>query len=904
MIKPKLTVAVLITALFGAIILTLAVITPQSAFAAVGSGGSGGGGGGSGGPYTRYGFGWYRFSVGGPGPRDFQNGGNWASVSSACSGYRHVMAFIVQRASGGPTNARVYDDTWNWNWRNYEGYRGYLGNSGGNWVSRSTAWNMFWSLPASERAGYTIGTNVGWFCYEAASSFTTTGTTTADRTTVYPGETIRWTHILRNNGPTTSSPIRSQTVNSGFSNSSFNGTRNITTATIGSGVTRGHGSYAIYTATNADVGNSLCQQLQWDPTNSSGGRDGRANNVCVNVIPRPWTTAATSTRTVNGANVSTGSPGNVIRWTHTLTLHTNQNHSAIRSQTYSTGFSNGWNGLANITHTAAWRSVGVIRTINPSAANRTQYTIAQVDVGNTLCQQFQWDPTNSSGGRDGRTSNLCVNVPFNYNLVPAITNIPTNSVIDSDNRPVSVIGRVLNNGPTKSQPNIAWQITQVKYGPTVSTIPNQGGGTGAAPCSFFTGYISGSCNASGIANGTQASGYGYGTVGTGNPASSQTYNATGQLTDDAPGTKICYVMSVRPYSQASSNWRHSQLYCLIVGKQPKVQVHGSNIQVGRSFGGSINSSATVEGDRITKAAGGSFGSWAEYGIFAPSDITLVASGSGLNVPTTGHPSSTQRSWSAYSFTKRTTGADAYGGYSYGNSSLPNITTVFPRPPATPTLVPAGTNLTVNSLPKGANVRPNTTQRNVTVNASSNPALTSGQWVVINAVQHNVTITSNIEYANGPFTNASQIPQLVIIADNITIAAGVTRVDAWLIAKNDPSRTGAYGAIATCDQQSGSSGSNGMAQWLATPNGSGTNYTASNNSRLTISHCTSQLRINGPVIANKLYLRRTAGSGPAADSGTPAEIISLRPDAYLWAREHMSPGLMYQVKTEKELPPRY
>ena len=181
-------------------------------------------------------------------------------------------------------------------------------------------------------------------------------------------------------------------------------------------------------------------------------------------------------------------------------------------------------------------------------------------------------------------------------------------------------------------------------------------------------------------------------------------------------------------------------------------------------------------------------------------------------------------------------------------------------------------------------------------------------MVINAVQHNVTITSNIEYANGPFTNVSQIPQLVIIADNITIAAGVTRVDAWLIAKNDTTAAGvsrgAYGAIATCDQQSGSSGSNGMAQWLATPNGSGTNYTASNNSRLTIGHCTSQLRINGPVIASKLYLRRTAGSGPAADSGTPAEIISLRPDAYLWAREHMSPGLVYQNVNERELPPRY
>lgn len=772
MIKTKFSVAAIATILFGVTMIVLAIATPQSAFAAVGSGGTGGGGGGPG-PYTKYGFGWYRFSVGGPGPRDFQNGGNWAGVSNACHGYKYVMAFIVQRSSGGPTNARVYDDTWNWGWTNYEGWTGYLGNAGGNWVPRTTAWNMFWSLPASERSGYTIGTNVGWFCYEVASNFTTTGTTTIDRTTAYPNDVVRWTHTLRNNGPTASTPIRSQTANTGFSNASFNGVKNVTTAAMGPGATRSHVSYATYTVTQADVGNSLCQQLQWDPTSSAGGRHGRATN-------------------------------------------------------------------------------------------------------------------------------RCVTIPYSYTLTPEILSPVVSTTVESDGRPIPVRGRVSNDGSrTKSQPNIQWQISQIKYNPGVTTIPNQSGGTGATPCSYFTG---GACTR--LDGGTQASGYGVGTVTPGNPASSQTYLTQGQLENEPAGTKICFAMSVQPYTHSSSHWRHSRLHCLIIGKQPKVQVWGGSIQTGRTFEGTLNSSAGAVGSIVTKSAGITFGSWAEYGIFAPSSINLIASGSGLNVPT-GHPSSLQNSWSAYTFTQS---GSSYGNYAYGNASIPDVTTIFPSSSATVTGVPSGAGIDVVTIPKGANIRPNTGTRNITVSASANPALTSspsgGQWSVINAVGHNVTITTNLEYANGPFTRADQVPQLVIIADNITIAAGVTRVDAWLVAKNDRSRLGAYGAIATCDQQSGSSGANGLAQWLATPNGSGTNYTESNNVRLTIDHCNQQLRINGPVIANKLYLRRTAGSGPNADAGTPAEIINLRPDAYLWAQEHMSTGTVYQVTSEKELPPRY
>jgi hypothetical protein len=191
--------------------------------------------------------------------------------------------------------------------------------------------------------------------------------------------------------------------------------------------------------------------------------------------------------------------------------------------------------------------------------------------------------------------------------------------------------------------------------------------------------------------------------------------------------------------------------------------------------------------------------------------------------------------------------------------------------------------------------------NAKVYATSIPIKADGGNALVNAIAISVGPSGDFTTIQGALDS---VPDTQWQRFNITIAAGVTRVDAWLVAKNDSSRPGAYGAIATCDEQSGSSGANGVAQWLATPNGSGTNYTQSNNARLTIDHCRHQLRINGPVIANKLYLRRTAGSGPNTDAGTPAEIINLRPDAYLWAREHMSTGTVYQVTSEKELPPRY
>jgi len=69
-------------------------------------------------------------------------------------------------------------------------------------------------------------------------------------------------------------------------------------------------------------------------------------------------------------------------------------------------------------------------------------------------------------------------------------------------------------------------------------------------------------------------------------------------------------------------------------------------------------------------------------------------------------------------------------------------------------------------------------------------------------------------------------------------------------------------------------------------------------------CNTKLTINGPISANHLLLRRTAGAGSGAAADDPAEVFNLRADAYIWATSY-SPGTgRLPTVTTKELPPRF
>ncbi len=125
----------------------------------VGSGGSGSGGGGAGWGYTYYGWGWRIYPVGSGGPSAGFHTGNWASVSAACNGFSTDVAVFVLDTSA--HNQMGYDYK-----ANYYGPPTYAAyQSSPPYISVDDAQAAYNLLPAGIKAGYTWGTNVGWFCY-------------------------------------------------------------------------------------------------------------------------------------------------------------------------------------------------------------------------------------------------------------------------------------------------------------------------------------------------------------------------------------------------------------------------------------------------------------------------------------------------------------------------------------------------------------------------------------------------------------------------------------------------------------------------------------------------------------------------------------------------------------------
>ena len=159
------------------------------------------------------------------------------------------------------------------------------------------------------------------------------------------------------------------------------------------------------------------------------------------------------------------------------------------------------------------------------------------------------------------------------------------------------------------------------------------------------------------------------------------------------------------------------------------------------------------------------------------------------------------------------------------------------------------------------------------------------------VDGTLTIDRNINIAHETYNAVDDFPQVLIFAKKINITSNVTNIDAWLILDED------YGdnQIDTC----------------------------SDNHYPNALSCNETLTITGPVFARKLILNRTAGSHTGGGragahplqtglTGTyyaegsihPAEVFTLRADAYFWAyRQSLSGGQAYMVYS-REIAPRY
>lgn len=507
-------------------------------------------------------------------------------------------------------------------------------------------------------------------------------------------------------------------------------------------------------------------------------------------------------------------------------------------------------------------NVSGVATCSPD--NMSGRATGQVTIYLTRTQYQTYQGGGDYTSPDPATEAVPVNVTrtcptYNYNLQPSIGNISDNSVVELPKSGVPIQGYVRNDGPTISRPNIDWQITKVRY-PKGAAIPQKGGGDSGDtvdPCKFFNSWAA--CDP--VNSGQQSPYY----------PSNNTVRHDGitDIQDYEVGTRICFALSVRQYRHDQNGWRHSQLYCYVVGKYPKVQVLGGDLLLGRSSGTNAPRTSSVT-TSVSSRAGKIYGSWSEYGIASSGLVRGMGSAAGY---AGGGPTDDLCSVSLLTLTNATASgcvASTIGKYTQGGAA-PNVSARFPLNTSTTQLPSNNVDITANNL-SGL----------YTTSASSLSVKSSGQiptkrWVVINAPNTTVTISGNIQYTDGSLSAVTDIPQVVIIARTIIIADSVTNIDAWLVANGaEPD-----GRINTC-------GAGGVGE--TTP--------------LTADTCKQPLTVNGPVVANHLILRRTAGSGTGTGAADPAEVFNLRADAYIWASSY-SPGTgRLPTVSTKELPPRF
>lgn len=463
----------------------------------------------------------------------------------------------------------------------------------------------------------------------------------------------------------------------------------------------------------------------------------------------------------------------------------------------------------------------------------------------------------------------CVPPQPAFSLVPIVTS--DNTVISSDES-AGFQYRVRNDSPTTTTPEIDWSIKRVVVDPNQSADPLLFGNDtyrDAMGCAQLLDLVNdkGTCDED-IAVGKR-------TFAPGETAltAAEAGAASRLVVEDrwAIGMKVCYVLMIaKPTEQNSPTNRHSRAACVVIGKRPTVQVWGGDLTVGGVMPGDpeepnataakIQTGLTIKGGTINRV----FGSWVEYGVFAPGSILGLGSAAGLESGYMATTTDQQGLWSRLTFANEN---EEYGAFSEARI-MPNVAEAL-LAHHTPTVV-EGETFIGGAVNSGVYEKPN---GNLTIAESG---LGKGKVITVHVPNGTVTISGNLSSTDETMNSIADIPRLVIIARNINIASNVTNVDAWLIARNSPTGTGG-GVINTC--------SDGP-------------------EALTIHDCNQQLRINGAVMARQLILKRTAGAGTGEASDQPGEILNLRADAYLSSLAQRTDSAVPRTSYSVELPPRF
>lgn len=508
---------------------------------------------------------------------------------------------------------------------------------------------------------------------------------------------------------------------------------------------------------------------------------------------------------------------------------------------------------AVLKHKAAGKVIvgGIVGNISQGSLN---YVLNGNDGDGTDTFRITSDYSDVATQLTGIVSSRCDVTPAEeYDLIPSA--FSPNSVISGTDG-ASITYNVSNDVEEGVTNPTNWTVQQVLVDRTQSATPlKELGGTKAYEdsysCSQLLTLIGNNGECEQIASGQNVFGPGDTSLDNQVPL-----NATNvELNDDWPiGSKVCFVLTLdRPTRYATPVDRYSRAACLTIGKRPQVQIHGGDLKVGRYFitddiptGGDPEDQARVMGSLSPKQNGQTYGGWGEYGVYAPGTVRGYASSSGLAGGLDTTLARSQAFWSKLTFANTDNEYGLFTPSSIGMGTIPNAKAAILASRSVDRNLNALSTIDFNGASSSGLYQKDT--GSLTVNAST---IQPNNTVILHVPDGTVTIAGNIDYANGPYTNINQIPQMIIIAKSIVINASVTHVSAWMIS-DDPDD----GRIATC------------------------NSTAN----LTITDCNQELRVDGPIMAQHLRLRRTAGAGTVTSNqaGVPAEVLNLPADAYLWA----------------------
>lgn len=394
--------------------------------------------------------------------------------------------------------------------------------------------------------------------------------------------------------------------------------------------------------------------------------------------------------------------------------------------------------------------------------------------------------------------------------------------------------------------------------------------------------------------------------------------------DVTAGNYFCVAIQVSPASSGGDttmnpsgfdySYRKSGVDCKPIAKRPTIQIWGgslfsnSNITTSRAEKNNLNGFA----DRSYKISGVSdanvFGSWDEQSTMVLGINTGFGSGAATanRLNKTGSAqqgrfeSNTNGGFCKYespltfaNFTKKMAipicGANNNQSGKFGTTAVSvdkesYITSVVDTKPTSGFVgtTPFVIGSSINGTPTYSVVKSGTGKeilytmgqngKDVQLSAS---VIGKGKTYIIYSYK-DVIIQGDITYENitpeaGEEIKSDDIPKLIIYAKNsIRIDCGVKRVDAVLIGEKEIDDCRGYGNDVNASQLS------------------------------------NQLVINGTIITDKAYMKRTYGAGTGKYSGIPAEIINYDSTLVIWARSRADTGEtgVLNATYTHELAPRY